>query len=107
MKHYVIIKFGRQTSNRHGPNSFGKLSHQKLSASIPGIFTFRSLDNVQVQSVLSFDVSHESPSLLPGVWQHKNWFAVSDGGLSSKVKESLHGGAFSNRQNLQLAKCDA
>ena len=37
LKHYVIIKLGRQTSNRHGPDSFGKLSHQKLSASVPGI----------------------------------------------------------------------
>ena len=34
-------------------------------------------------------------------------FAVSDRGLSSKVKEGLRGGAFSNRQNLQLAKYDA
>ena len=32
---------------------------------------------------------------------------IPDRGLSSEVKESSSGGGFSNRQNLQVVRCDA
>ena len=47
--------------------------------------------------VLSLDVTHESKSLLLGVWQHKNWLTVPDRGLFNGVEESLSGDIFSNR----------
>ena len=39
--------------------------------------------------VFSLSVLYESKSLLPGVWQHKGWLAVSDKDLSREVKEKL------------------
>lgn len=47
--------------------------------------------------VLSLDVTHESKSLLLGVWQHKDWLTVPDRGLFNGVEESLSGDIFSNR----------
>lgn len=65
------------------------------------IFSFRSSDNVQIQSGFGtfLYVSCESKSLL-GVWWHKGWLTVRDRGLSSEVEESSSGGA-----SFQQTKC--
>ena len=57
--------------------------------------------------VLSLVVSCESKSLLIGIWQQKGWLTVAGRGLSSKAEESPSGDVFSNRCNLQVARCDA
>ena len=59
-------------------------------------------------SVLFFlGVLCEPKSLFFGVWWHKGWLAVPDRDLSSEMEESSSGGDFSNRQKLQVARCDA
>ena len=37
----------------------------------------------------------------------EGWLAVPGRGLSSEVEESPSGGVFSNRWNIQVARCDA
>lgn len=57
--------------------------------------------------VLSLGVSYVSKSLFLGIWQYRGWLAVPDRSISSEVEESLSGGDFFNRQNCQVARCDA
>ena len=44
---------------------------------------------------------------LPWSLVAQNWVAVLDRGLSSEVGENTSGSVSSNRQNLQVAWCDA
>lgn len=73
------------------------------------MFSFRSSDDIRSTQdlMLSLGVSYDSKSLLLGVRQCKSWLVVLDKSLSNEVEESSSGGVFFNRQNLQLAKCDA
>ena len=69
------------------------------------IFTFRSPDDMQVQSGLG--VSCGSKNQFPEVWQHKCLLAVLNRGFSSEVDKSYSGDEFSNRWNLKFSSFDA
>ena len=57
--------------------------------------------------MLSLGMSHESKNLFLRVGWHKGCLVVSDRNLSNEVEESLSGGIFSSRLDLQVARCNA
>jgi len=71
------------------------------------IFTFKSPDDVQIQSRFGafFRGVTETQESVPWSSVAQGWLVVPDKGLSSGAEES--GGVFSNSPNLQVAKCDA
>ena len=63
------------------------------------IFTFRSPEDVQVQSECgaSFRCVVNPRVVFLGVWWHKGWLVVLDGGLSSDAEDSSSGSVFSSK----------
>ena len=85
-----------------------KLSHQVLSALIPGNPYYQSCHQMicsfRQGLVLSLGLSCESKSLFLEEWQHKDRSAVSEKDLSNEIEENPYRGAFPNRRNLQVSR---
>ena len=88
-----------QTSRRPGPAILGKLYLKMSSALLLGNLYFQMMGMSSQRSMLSFSESHESKSLVLGLWQHKCWLAVPGKSLSHKLEESSYWGIFSSRKN--------
>ena len=110
MKHYAIIKGLVANFQQAWSGYLGKAISSDLVCFSSEKFLF-SGHQMKCRSsqglTLSLCVSCKSKSLDPRVWQHKGWLPVPYKSFSNKVEEHLSGGVFSNRQNLQVARCDA
>lgn len=78
------------------------------SASILGNLYFRVTRCASFSQglVLSLDMLRESKSLFPGIWWPCGWLAIPDKGLFSKDEEVLSEGVFSERQSIQIKRCN-